>query len=65
MYHIQVNYEILVKDWLECFSTDNLYAKYEWTYVRDVVQQMDHIYKTQKDDIQKVLHKNSSIFVAH
>ena len=33
MYQIQVEDEILGKDWLECFSTEILDAKYEWTDV--------------------------------
>ena len=55
MYHIQVEYEILVKDWLECFATEILDTKYEWTDVRDIVQHMDHLSQTHKDDILKVL----------
>ena len=33
MYHIQVEEKILGKNWLECFSTEILDAKYEWTDV--------------------------------
>ena len=62
MYHIQVEDDIQVKGWLECFATEILDAKYEWTDVTDVVQHMDHISQTYKDDILKVLQKNSSMF---
>ena len=57
MYHIQVEDDIQVKGWLECFATEILDAKYEWTNVRNVVQQIDHLYQTHKYEILKVLKK--------
>ena len=62
MYHIQLKEKILGKDWLDFFATDILDAKYEWTDVRDVVQHMDHLSQTHKDDILKVLQKHYSMF---
>ena len=38
--------KILGEDWLEFFATEILYAKYEWTEIRDIVQQMDHLSQT-------------------
>ena len=46
IYHIQVEEKILGEDWLEFFATEILDAKYEWTDIRDIVQQMDHLSQT-------------------
>ena len=57
MNHIQVKDKIIGKDWLICFATEILDEKYEWTNVRNVVQQIDHLYQTHKYEILKVLKK--------
>ncbi len=43
MFHIQVEDEIFGKDWLECFATEILDAKYEKTDVAEVVKGLTHL----------------------
>ena len=58
-YFIQLENEILGEDWLECYATEILDAKYEWTDVSDVVKELHHLDQKQKDDILQVLKKHS------
>jgi hypothetical protein len=43
MFHIQVEDEIFSEDWLECFSTEIMDAKYEKTDVVEVVKGLTHL----------------------
>jgi hypothetical protein len=43
MFHIQVKDEIFGKDWLECFVTETLDAKYEKTNVVEVMKGLTHL----------------------
>jgi hypothetical protein len=46
--HIQVKDKIFGEDWLKCFATEILDAKYECTDVADVVDELTHLNKHQK-----------------
>ena len=61
-YFIQLEDEILGEDWLECYATEILDAKYEWTDVSDVVKELHHLDQKQKDDILQVLKKHEKMF---
>ncbi len=51
MSHIQVEDEIFGEDWLECFATEILDAKYEKTDVAEVVKGLTHLNAHQKADL--------------
>ncbi len=51
MFHIQVKDEIFGEDWLECFATEILDAKYEKTDVAEVVKGLTHLSVHQKTDL--------------
>jgi hypothetical protein len=51
MFHIQVKDEIFGEDWLECFATEILDAKYEKTDVAEVVKGLTHLNAHQKADL--------------
>jgi hypothetical protein len=51
MFHIQVKDEIFGEDWLECFATEILDAKYERTDVAEVVKTFTHLNAHQKADL--------------
>ncbi len=51
MFHIQVEDEIFNEDWLECFATTILDAKYEKTDVAEVVKGLTHLNAHQKADL--------------
>jgi len=57
-FNIQVEDELFSEDWLDCFATEILDAKYELTDVADVVNQMNHLNQKQKDDILAILKKH-------
>ena len=61
-YNIQVEDELFGEDWLNCFATEILDAKYEFTDVADVVNQMSHLNQKQKDDILAILKKHQKMF---
>jgi hypothetical protein len=48
MFHIQVKDDIFGEDWLECFVTEILDAKYEKTDVAEVVKGLTHLNAHQK-----------------
>jgi hypothetical protein len=48
MFHIQAEDELFVEDWLECFATEILDAKYERTDVIEVVKGLTHLNAHQK-----------------
>jgi hypothetical protein len=62
MFHIQVKDEIFSEDWLECFATEVLDAKYEKTDVAEVVKVLTHLNTYQKADLLQVLQENNKIF---
>ncbi len=51
MFHIQVEDEIFGEDWLECFATEILDAKYEKTDVAEVMKGLTHLNTHQKADL--------------
>jgi hypothetical protein len=62
MFHIQVEDEIFSEDWLECFATEILDAKYEKTDVAEVVKGLTHLKAHQKTDLLQVLQENNKMF---
>jgi len=61
-YYIQEETELIGEDWLQCFATEILDAKYEFTDVSEVVSQMTHLNQKQKDNILTVLRKHQKMF---
>ncbi len=51
MFHIQVKGEIFGEDWLECFATEILDAKYEKTDIAEAVKGLTHLNAHQKADL--------------
>jgi hypothetical protein len=51
MFHIQVKDEIFGEDWLECFATEIVDAKYDKTDVAEVVKGLTHLNAHQKADL--------------
>jgi hypothetical protein len=62
MFHIQIEDEIFGEDWLECFATEILYAKYEKTDVAEVMKGLTHLNAHQKADLLQVLQENNKTF---
>ncbi len=62
MFHIQVKDKIFHEDWLECFATDILDAKYEKTDVAEVMKGLTHLNAHQKADLLRVLQENDKMF---
>ena len=57
-YFIQLKDTIFGEDWLDSFAIEILDAKYELTDVRSVVNTLDHLTQSQKDDILGILTKH-------
>jgi hypothetical protein len=55
MLHIQVKDKLFGEDWLKCFATKILDAKYEKTDVAEVVKRLTHLNVHQKADLFQVL----------
>ncbi len=51
MFHIQVKGGLLGKDWLKCFATEILDAKYERIDVVEVMKGLTHLNAHQKADL--------------
>jgi hypothetical protein len=51
MFHIQVKDEIFGEDWLECFATEILDAKYDKTDVAGVMKGLTYLNAHQKADL--------------
>jgi hypothetical protein len=51
MFHIRVKDELFGEDWLKCFATEILDAKYERTDVIEVVKGLTHLNARQKVDL--------------
>jgi hypothetical protein len=62
MIHIQVEDKIFGEDWLECFATEILDAKYERTDVAEAVKGLTHLNAHQKADLLQVLQENNKMF---
>ena len=62
MFFIQAEDELFGEDWLSCYATDILDAKYEWTDVADVVDKQTHLNVHQKKDLLQVLQDNGKMF---
>jgi hypothetical protein len=62
MFHIQVKDEIFGENWLECFATEILDAKYEKTDVAEVVKGLTHLNAHQKADLLQVLQEKDKMF---
>ncbi len=62
MFHIQVEDEFFGEDWLECFATDILDAKYKKTDLAEVVKGLTHLNAHQKADLLRVLQENDKMF---
>ena len=61
-WHIQIEEGLLGEDWLQCYATEILDAKYEWTDVKDVVDGLEHLDQSQKDDLLELLQRHASMF---
>jgi hypothetical protein len=55
MFHIQVKDKIFGEDWLECFATEILDAKYDKTDAAEVVKGLTDLNEHQKADLLQVL----------
>jgi hypothetical protein len=62
MFHIHVEDELFGEDWLKCFATEILDAKYEKTDVVEVVKGLTHLNAHQKADLLQVLQENNKMF---
>jgi hypothetical protein len=62
MFHIQVKDETFGEDWLKCFATEILDAKYERADVAEVVKGLTHLNTYQKADLLQVLWENDKMF---
>jgi hypothetical protein len=62
MFHIQVKDELFGEDWLKCFATEILDAKYERTDVVQVVNGLTHLNAHQKANFLQVLQENDKMF---
>jgi hypothetical protein len=51
MFHIKVEYELFSEDWLKCFGTEILDAKYKRRDVVEVVKGLTHLNAHQKADL--------------
>ncbi len=51
MFHNQVEDEIFGEDWLECFATEIMDAKYDKADVAEVVKGLNHLNAHQKADL--------------
>jgi hypothetical protein len=51
MFHIQVEDKLFSEDWLKCFKTEILDAKYERTDIVEVVKGLTYLNAYQKADL--------------
>ena len=61
-YHIQLEDDLLGNDWLECYATEILDAKYEWTNIEKVVRDLNHLTAPQQEGLLSVLKRHATIF---
>eukprot|EP00804_Cyclotella_cryptica_P016779 CCRYP_002068-RA/>CCRYP_002068-RA protein AED:0.41 eAED:0.41 QI:0/0/0/1/0/0/3/0/182 len=62
MFFIQAQDELFGKDWLSCYATNILDAKYEWADVAEVIDKQTDLNAHQKKDLIQVLQDNSKMF---
>jgi hypothetical protein len=62
MFHIQVEDELFGEDWLKCFATKILDAKYASTDVAEVIEGLTHLDAYLKRDLLLVLQENKNMF---
>ena len=62
MFHIQTEDRIFDEDFLQCFATEILDAKYAKTDVAEVVKGLTHLNAHQKVDLLRVLQENDKMF---
>ncbi len=62
MYNIQLEDELFGKDWLQFYATHILDARYEFTNVKDFIDQLMHLNSQQKADLLQVLMENATMF---
>jgi hypothetical protein len=62
IFHIQVEDKIFGENWLKCFATEILDAKYERTDLAEVVNGLTHLNAHQKADLLQVLQENDEVF---
>jgi hypothetical protein len=62
MFLIKVKDELFGDDWLKCFETEILDARYERTDVVEVVKWLTHLNAHQKADLLWALHENDKMF---
>ncbi len=62
MFHLQVEDKLFGENWLKCFATKILEAKYEKTDVAEVVKGLTHLNVHQKADLLWVLQENKRMF---
>ncbi len=55
MHNIQLEDELFRKDWLQCYATHILDARYKFTDVKDVIDQLTHLNTQQKADFLQIL----------
>ena len=58
----QIEDELFSKDWLQCYATHILDARYEFTDVKDVIDQLTHLNTQQKADLLQVLMEKAQMF---
>ena len=61
-FFIQCEDELFGEDWLDCFATKILDAKYDYTDVNDVVKNLSHLNTQQKADMLEILKENETMF---
>ena len=59
---IQHEDELLGQDWLKLYATEILDAKYQWTDVRDIVENQHHLTACPKCDLLDVLKCHQKLF---
>ncbi len=62
MFHIQLKDKLFGVNWLKCFATEILGAKYEKTDVAEVVKGLTHLNTHQKADLPWVLQEIKKMF---
>ena len=59
-YELQLEDEILGEDWLSCYATEILDAKYDKTDITETVSGLTHLDLSQQRYLLEVLNENSS-----
>ena len=62
MYNIQLEDDLFGEDWLQCYATHILDARYKFTNVKDVIDQLIHFNTQQKAELLQVLTENAQMF---